>query len=293
MNNRLLRVALGLMAAWLAIMACTIGAAAPPATETAGPSHEDLAATAAALVLTAQAPAVQTSTPEATASVEPTATVCQPTVTANLNANVRSGPSTAFSAVATLMKDDSATVLGKNDDGSWWYIELNGSNAWIAASVVTSACIPSDLAVVTGPTVAETGEPPAEEEAAAEEPVEEPPAAALPDLVITGFSISPETPTQGEVAHVTVQTYNTGNAPSGHYVVYWYGLSTYTSPSCTWSVDNSNAHGGRVLECNYTFPSWYPTNRTSRAVVDATNLVGESEEGNNEAAISPFGVNAP
>ena len=284
MNNRLLRVALGLMAAWLAIMACTIGAVAP-ATETPATSQEDLAATAAALVLTAQAPATASSTPEATASVEPTATECQPSVTANLNANIRSGPSTLNGVVGTLMSGDSADVLGRNEDSTWWYIDVEGSHAWVAASVVTSACIPSDLAVVAGPTVPETGEPPAEES-----PAEEPATAAMPDLQINQFSITPDTPTAHVAAHVRVQVYNFGDAPAGHFIVHWYGLSTFTSPSCTWNISSMNAHGGRVLECDFAFPSPYPGDRTTLAVADVTGLVDESDEGNNEATISSFSV---
>jgi CARDB/Bacterial SH3 domain len=292
MNNRLISVALGLLAAWLAIMACTIGVAPPPSTDTPTTSQEDLASTAAALVLTAQAPATATSTPEATVSAEPTATECQPTVTANLNANVRSGPGTGHSVVGSLTDGESASVVGRNDESTWWYIEHGGGHAWIAASVTTSTCIPDDLAVVAGPTLPETGEPPAED-TTEEEPAAEPPAAAMPDLQINQFTISPETPTAHAAAHARVQVYNYGDAAAGAFAVHWYGLSTYGSPSCTWNVASLAAHGGRVLQCDFSFPSWYPVDRTSLAVADPANQVDESDEGNNEATISPFGVSAP
>ena len=53
------------------------------------------------------------------------------------------------------------------------------------------------------------------------------------------------------------------------------------------------AHGGRILECDYTFQSWYPVNKTSLGIVDVNDQVDESHEGNNEGTISPFGVSQP
>jgi len=58
-------------------------------------------------------------------------------------------------------------------------------------------------------------------------------------------------------------------------------------------VDKSNAGGGRILECDFVFNSWYPVNKTSVVIVDANNQVAESNEGNNQGAISPFGVAQP
>jgi uncharacterized protein YraI len=295
MNNRLLRVALGGLATWLTIMACTIGAAGPPATDTAAPSQEELAATAAAMVLTAQAPAPETSTPEAVDAAEPAATECQPSVTANLNANVRSGPSTDDGAVGALMNGDSAAVLGRNEDSTWWYIDYEGSEAWIAASVVTSSCIPTDLTVVAAAaaSVAE-GETGDEEAAPAEEAGEEPVAEPKPDLVIRDFFIDPETPTAHEPVRVNVEVYNQGEAVAPSFMAYWYGLSSYSEPSCHWHLIGSMPPGGHTsLQCDFTFKSWYPATQSSLAIVDPEDEVDESDEGNNEATISPFGVVRP
>lgn len=56
------------------------------------------------------------------------------------------------------------------------------------------------------------------------------------------------------------------------------------------NVPHTNAQGGRILECDFVFASWYPINKTSLAIVDANNDVDESQEGNNQDALSPFGV---
>jgi subtilase family serine protease len=111
-----------------------------------------------------------------------------------------------------------------------------------------------------------------------------------PDLIVSEFTITPATPVMGQNAHVRIGVYNQGNAASGPYTVRWYGLSSFADPSCTWTVDKSNANGGRILQCDFVFQSWYPISKESVAIVDANNQVNESNEGNNKRTISPFGV---
>jgi len=117
---------------------------------------------------------------------------------------------------------------------------------------------------------------------------------AEPDLTITEFSINPATPTMGENAHVRVRAHNAGTADSGGFKMEWYGLSTFANPSCTWNINGGLVAGGSVLmECDFSFSSWYPVNKTSVALIDTEDDVDESNEGNNSASISPFGVLAP
>jgi hypothetical protein len=119
-------------------------------------------------------------------------------------------------------------------------------------------------------------------------------APAEPDLTISEFSINPATPTQGENVHVRVRAHNAGTADSGGFKMEWYGLSTFASPSCNWNIVGGLVAGGSVLmECDYSFASWYPVNKTTIAYIDTDDQVDESNEGNNSASISPFGVNEP
>ncbi|BBB47560.1 NBR1-Ig-like domain-containing protein [Pelolinea submarina] len=119
-------------------------------------------------------------------------------------------------------------------------------------------------------------------------------APAEPDLTISEFSINPATPTQGENVHVRVRAHNAGTADSGGFKMEWYGLSTFASPSCNWNIVGGLVAGGSVLmECDYSFASWYPVNKTTIAYIDTDDQVDESSEGNNSASISPFGVNEP
>ncbi len=143
---------------WILIVTCNLPA------ETATPvppnlSSDDIANTAAARALTAQASLVvpvtgATSTMVPTATPVPTGTQCTAMVTANTNANVRSGPDILYDAIGSLPAGGTAQVAGRNDANTWWYIKFAGGYggyAWIAGSVVTPACIPPVVQVVAAP----------------------------------------------------------------------------------------------------------------------------------------------
>ena len=145
------RILMGVLAISLAVLSCT----APTGQEVQG-----IALTLTALVgsltpggptATAPGTALPGSTPTATTAA---ATACSPMVTANLNANVRKGPSTDYDAVGALLTQQSARVAGRNAEGSWWYIEFPagpGGKAWIANSTVTASCLPASVAVIAPP----------------------------------------------------------------------------------------------------------------------------------------------
>lgn len=226
---------------------------------------------------------------------------CSPLVTATVNANVRSGPDTAYDIVGSLVLGQTATIVGRNDAYTWWYIDypgVAGNHAWIAGSVVTSACVPAVVQVVAAPPLPAT---PTEVVAVSEDEDNGPlllepiPGILLtikkPDLIVSEFTITPATPVMGQNVQVRIGAYNDGNAVSGQFTVHWYGLSSFPNPSCSWTVDSMVAHGGRILKCNnFAFNSWYPINKTSVVIVDVNNQVAESNEDNNQGAISPFGV---
>ena len=112
-----------------------------------------------------------------------------------------------------------------------------------------------------------------------------------PDLKVTEFTISPATPKSGVSMHTLVKVKNSGGSDAGQFKVQWYGLSTFTNPSCDWNVAGGLDEGASTtLECDFTFSSWYPINKTTIVNVDVNNSVSETNEGNNSATISPFGV---
>jgi hypothetical protein len=116
--------------------------------------------------------------------------------------------------------------------------------------------------------------------------------ALKPDLVITSLEITPSTPTMGAITTARVKIKNAGTLDSGGFTVQWFGLDTFSNPSCSWTVSGGLVKDGSVtLECNFVFASWYPVNKTTIAYVDTGNTVNESNESNNSFAKSPFGVN--
>ena len=91
-------------------------------------------------------------TPVLTATTGASPTACSPSITANSSANVRFGPGIAYGSVANLATGATATVIGKNSDSTWWYINRPaGGTGWVSASVSTAACIPASLAIIAAP----------------------------------------------------------------------------------------------------------------------------------------------
>src|SRR5688572_1024706 len=68
--------------------------------------------------------------------------------------NCRVGPDTSFSVVVVLAGGQSAEIVGKNPDGSWWYVKnpsQPGSSCWISAAFATVTGDASGIQVVAVP----------------------------------------------------------------------------------------------------------------------------------------------
>lgn len=216
-----------------------------------------------------------TTAPIATPTETPSPTPCIPLVTATTNANVRSGPDTAYVVVGSLSLGATAEVAGRNDNNSWWYIKYAGASggyAWIAGSVVTTSCLPAVVQVVAAPPLPPTATP---------TNTEVPPivVAAKPDVHVSEYTWSPSPPHMGVSFHVRVGAYNQGDAAAGAFTVQWWLSTSAPAPACTWNIPSMAAHGGRILECDYIPGGW--ANYPSQVVVDSGNTLDESDEGNN------------
>ena len=78
-------------------------------------------------------------TPEATPTPAATPTPDFASVTTSATVNLRSGPGTGFGSVGQLNAGETARILGKNQDGSWWQIERSGGDpAWVVARLVST-----------------------------------------------------------------------------------------------------------------------------------------------------------
>lgn len=93
----------------------------------------------------------------------PPAGNCVATVTAVIDANVRRGPQVIYDPVGALLNGETAEVVGRNSDSSWWKINLptiNSSEQWVADSTVNfSGDVSCVLQVASPPTPTYTPTP--------------------------------------------------------------------------------------------------------------------------------------
>lgn len=88
------------------------------------------------LVFTAIVPVVaQTATPEAQPTTPPLTASTGLFATANLRANVRSGPSTRYTVLGQARVGDALDITGKLANGTWLRVNFNGQEGWISASL--------------------------------------------------------------------------------------------------------------------------------------------------------------
>jgi hypothetical protein len=78
----------------------------------------------------ASAPATPASTAVATASPTPSA----PTLVLIQNANCRIGPGQLYEVLTSMLAGDSLPILGRDEQGTWWLVQLpGGERCWISA----------------------------------------------------------------------------------------------------------------------------------------------------------------
>jgi hypothetical protein len=89
--------------------------------------------------------------PSPTPTTTPTA--CLPTATALQNATCRYGPDKAFKDLGYMLQGESASIEGRNAEGTWWWIvnpDADG-HCWVAASLVEATCEASGVPIVQAP----------------------------------------------------------------------------------------------------------------------------------------------
>lgn len=249
-----------------------------PSVDTAGTAVQLTVAAKLAEVTNAPVADIPPSvTPTVSPSVTPTQ--CTPTVTATKDANIRSGPGTEYDIVGSLLLNSTASVAGKNDASTWWYILMPGSTTnygWIANTVVTPSCLPQTVQVVAAPP---TPIPPSPTNTQTPEVVLAPPVAGVPDLVASAYQYSPKPAVKNQVAYIQVTVTNKGNAPAGGFAVVWY--SNQSAPGCSWQVQGLGVGKSTNLECEFTYQGAGNSTYSVGYVVDTDNHVAESDENNN------------
>jgi hypothetical protein len=243
------------------------------------------------------ATATVTTTPTATATSAPvSAGPCSPAVTATVNANVRSGPDTAYDIVGSLTLGQTATIVGRNDAYTWWYIDypgVAGNHAWIAGSVVTSACVPAVVQVVAAPPLPAT---PTEVVAASDDdddddngplllqPVPGLLFALKPDLVVTSMVVTPNSTKKGDEISVQIIIKNQGNMDANNFSVQWW--SSWATVGKSLSVSSLAAGASKTLNFTYVYNTC--STYDIKVVADGGGLINESDEANNSIQSSIF-----
>lgn len=135
-----------------------------------------------------------------TLAATPTSISNDPIVTANVDANVRSGDSTAYPVVGSLPVGFQAAILGISTSGSgWYYIELdNGRRGFISPTIVTVAGNLANIPRIDPPPVPATPTPT--------------PRPAAGDIIANGFGTVPSEPRCAETFQVQVNVTNIGSA---------------------------------------------------------------------------------
>lgn len=83
---------------------------------------------------------------------EPVEAACTPVATAIMNANCRLGPSLDYAEMAILLEGETAGILGRSEDFTWWNVRLVDTQqvCWVWSEAVEAECT-DDLSVVEAP----------------------------------------------------------------------------------------------------------------------------------------------
>ena len=183
-------------------MAGAAQTAAPVAAEESAP-EETLAAAA--------------EVPEAQAASAPADGV---TLTGSQIVNLREGPGTNYLVVGQLAPGQRYTILGKNEDGTWWQIDDGGSKAWVIGQLVTTSGDVNAIAVA--------------------EDIPEPPAAAAPSTASAPI-VSGPAPTGGGDFGYGIQAHMVHNDQAGQVMGYINDMGfNWVKQQVEWSVFESS-----------------------------------------------------
>ncbi|MBN2503590.1 MAG: hypothetical protein JXB38_22635 [Anaerolineales bacterium] len=135
-----------------------------------------------------------------------------------------------------------------------------------------------EIKVVPGPTPTDTVVPVT------------PPATATtgpqPDLVVTGFSLEPISPRQGEAVKVVALVENQGAVAAAAFQVAWWAEQDLPTPTCTWDIALLQPGENQVLTCTYAGYPQPDAELETIVVADALNDLAEVNENNNLAKIT-------
>ncbi len=224
------------------------------------------------------------SRPRPTLAPTPTPLDTTARVTALVDANVRVGDDVVYERVGVLLSGQTARIIGLSSFGSgWFYIEMDdGRRGWIAPSVARAEGNLSNLPRINPP--------PPPRPPATPTPVATPVPATTANLMITGFQLSPATPTCNQAFNVFINITNSGSQATlsgGTVLVEDKHTATgvlAATGSGTFPVLQPGANW--VVVVPLTTNIFYAEPHTVTAVVDSLSQVPETNEADNLIAAS-------
>jgi hypothetical protein len=152
--------------------------------------------------------------------------------------NVREGPSTQYRVVGQVQPNQVYRILGKNQAGDWWQLDLNGAVGWAIGSLVNVEGDTGSLAVITDlpapPEPVAVAPAPAPEQRAAEA---EKPAAPAP----APAAVAAPAPTGGGSFGYGVQAHMVHNDQAGKVMQMTKGMGfNWVKQQIEWKVFEAN-----------------------------------------------------
>lgn len=229
--------------------------------------------------------AVEAAQVEATPIPGPTATPdTTPRVFATVNSNVRSGDSTLYPVIGSLLDGDAAEVKGVSSRNSgWYYIELaNGRSGFIYPAIVRTEGDLSNLPRINPPPLPPTPIP---------LPTPVPVVTTGANLVMENVIINPHPANCGQAYRIDVTVRNNGNgaAASGGLVEVrdarqdGQGLATTRIAFGPLAAGQAQPVFGHLTQSQY-----YAELHNINLYLDITNQVAETNEGDNQHATAPY-----
>jgi uncharacterized protein YgiM (DUF1202 family) len=216
-------------------------------------------------------------TPSAGATLAPSTS---PIVIAQIDANVRSGDSTAYPTVGSLLTGQSATIIGISTTGSgWYYIQLpTGRRGFVSPSVVRVEGNINGVQSINPPPVPATATP---------VPTATP--AFSPDLLPSGVRLEPLTPQCNQAFNVFINVTNNGATTSNQAV----DVQVTNKHTRTGQIIQTSNGSAPVLAIGQNWVVVVPMNISAYigeeheiiVTVDPANLIPDTNRGNNSTSI--------
>jgi hypothetical protein len=187
-----------------------VAATAPTATLAATLAAMDTLAPSATLAVNTL-PAPSDTPPEPAASATPNQPILKVT---NPNLNIRAGPSTDYPIIGAMKSGDTAIIVGRNADRSWWVIVFGQIRGWSISDPAYSQVVgdTSNVPLVaTPPLPAASAVTPTVAPALAVTSTTGP----VPDLVFDSVALDPATPTANQTFTVIIVIRNQGTVDAG------------------------------------------------------------------------------